>query len=94
MSHQAKKAEVAELMPSAVPPGTTPVEILGLVARALAHNASSYDPIVRHANNALEAAFERGRKHGHEEGFRAGLVAANQAEAAADRVIEGMCKRV
>jgi hypothetical protein len=34
------------------------------------------------------------RKHGHEEGYRAGLAAAGQAEAAADRVIEGMCKRV
>lgn len=70
------------------------VEIVNLVVMALLNGcADNSDPIVAKSWVALDDAFKRGREHGYEEGYRAGLVAAEQAETAAVLVIEGMCHR-
>lgn len=53
MSNQAKKAKIIELMQSAAPAGPSAIEVLGLVAKALAHNAPASDPIVRQARKPL-----------------------------------------
>jgi flagellar biosynthesis/type III secretory pathway protein FliH len=73
----------------------TNMEILNLVAVALAYNCNdATDPIIRASNEALHSSWVNGRKHGYEEGYRAGQAADAKAEATAKQVIEGLCRRV
>lgn len=71
-----------------------PGAILELLTVALSYVAEKTDVEVHlRAHRALDGRFENGRKHGYEEGYRAGMIAAGEAETAATLIIEGLCRK-